>query len=283
MKGRPLNFEAANLGQPYKQWMDRTYTFKSVSDVAKVYSANISRCIVIAMVPGGAFFEGGKWQEALAEAMNELKIFDEDDNAVCERASRIFSKKRYERTDVKENSKRVLEATRNTEETWSHSKHFHGALHHILQLMVIQAWTAFEVMTDHLWRAATRERPSLLAKLSNTQRGKLGFRSRKKIRESYKMTFTVDGDPIQKLLSSQTVDELALIRCVLVHSAGNVDQWFIDDSFGVTTPMATHYRALGIGAEIQLKGDETRRLIDPVSKIGYDLLRAVDNWLLLHP
>jgi hypothetical protein len=231
---------------------------------------------MLAVVPGHAMFEGELWENACVKAMKEIGTDDLEAKEVGERASKIFNEAWFS-SGINEKLRRFNEATSNADAMWRQTEGLYDSLHLLLESMIIQSWTAFEVLVDHLWRAAIAKKPDLLNSIPSNARRSIGFRSRSKIRFSYKETFRTDKRWIETILESHAIDSLALIRCVLVHSSGTIDDWFMRDSKDISE--VESFRAIGVGNKIALTGEMTRSLIDPVTVIGFELLQAVDDWL----
>lgn len=160
----------------------------------------------------------------------------------------------------------------------------HAAFEALLGAMVIQAYTTLEVLAEDLWRAVVDARPSLLSGMSSTKKKSIRFRSRERIRLSYEYTFQSDRAAIDAALKDTAIDELALLRCMLVHSAGKVDDWFMRDSAAVAhLPRIAQWRGLALGAAIEISGELVRELINPVTHLGSALILEVDQWLLRNP
>ena len=244
------------------------------------YTNNLHRLHSLSLIPGHAFMDGEGWKTACDQAMKELQCSDPLDQRVSDVAGPLFNKW-WKSTDIQEKLRHFKEATGNTAAMWSATDNLTDSLHGLVQTMIIQAWTAFEVMVEKLWNAAVKERPRLVAAMSNKERGRFGFRSRERIRMSYQNTFKVKAHTIHRELASRSIDMLALMRCVLVHSAGVIDDWFIKDSASI--PEASSFVALGVGAKISFTGGLARSLIDSVTPVGYDLIQCIDNWLLMNP
>lgn len=223
--------------------------------------------------------DGEGWKESCDKAMKELGITDPDDPSYVDKAAQLFHKW-WEDKPESEKVRHFHEANFNAAKMWVMMPMMHESIHALLQAMIVQAWTAFEVLSEHVWREATKLRPLLLSAMSKKEENAVGFRSRKKIRESYKMTFKKDNSTILKSLAPTAIDALAVVRCILVHSAGKIDDWFLRDGVGV--PEVAHLMMLPIGTAVEFTASFTRSLIDDVTPGGYDLIQTVDNWLLLH-
>jgi len=182
-----------------------------------------------------------------------------------------------------EKERRFFEASGNADAMWSKTELMNEALHGLLQTIIIQAWSAFEVLAEDLYKNTLKEGLSSIAPYTDKERQKhwLGFASRERIRNTFAFVFKVDNSRIISALSSTDLDALALVRNVLVHKAGVIDGIFLSGSKPL--PQIAYFHGLGLGKEILLTGDWVRKLVDPVIPIGFDLLNAVDSWIQAHP
>ena len=71
------------------------------------------------------------------------------------------------------------------------------------------------------------------------------------------------------------------MRNLLVHKAGVIGQIFLDASNGIQS--LSELRKPGKDKQVELTGSLTRKLVDPVIPVGYDLLNAVDRWISANP
>lgn len=126
----------------------------------------------------------------------------------------------------------------------------------MLDAMIIDAWTAFEVLTEDIFEIFHQLYPTAVPDASDAD--KVGFRSRGRIRKSYEK-FIKDLN-INTALKSTEIDAIALVRNVLVHCGGIADSEF---RTGVSvTPLLVHYASLNNGDMIHIDGDVLRPIID---------------------
>jgi hypothetical protein len=147
----------------------------------------------------------------------------------------------------------------------------------LIKHIAIQSWTAFETLTEDLVMEAVGAYPSLFA---NVPKDKLVFASKDRIRVAYKVAFPIDNTSILKLTDDSAIDALALIRNLLIHSAGIVDQKFLTEAGKYQT--MRKYRGLKIGATFPLDGAIVRSLVDGIVDNGIELVKAVDGWIRAH-
>ncbi|RYD79830.1 MAG: hypothetical protein EOP84_12585 [Verrucomicrobiaceae bacterium] len=151
----------------------------------------------------------------------------------------------------------------------------------ILTGMVTGLWTAFEVLVEDVWKAATAARPVLESSMTDKERQISGFRSTKRIRHLYGFTFRTDESAIFRILNDERIDALSLTRNLIVHTGGIVDAEF--DTRRVTIPWLSCFAANKRGDRINLSGQTVHHLLNPIPTLGLDLVQSVDLWLIAHP
>lgn len=251
-------------------------------DADRVYSANIQRMHGLALIPGHAFFDGETWKKYCDEAMKEIGTTDEDHPEVGILASRLL-KEGVKHDPIAESKRRFFMATENAAVMWARNDVMHPALHGLLQGLIVQTMSAFEVLAEDLCRNTMKTGINSVAIPTEKEwrKNQLGFTSRKKIRDTYAFVFSTDNDKIKSVLASTSIDAIALIRNVLIHKDGVIDKVFMDGSKSV--PQLSHFRSLGKDADVLITGTWVRALVDPVIPMGYELLNTVDDWLFAHP
>src|SRR5207249_2654074 len=162
-----------------------TYAWEACTESAKIYGHNIQLMHTIAMVPGYAFMNGETWGYAVVRAMNELKSTNPDDPAVGKLASKhwdAYDLQGFDQSKINH----FFEATANAERIaslpgrmWSH-----GALHGLLKSILIQAWTAFEVLAEDLHCGAREKHPECFTSNICSAKG-YHFRRLGSLKESY--------------------------------------------------------------------------------------------------
>jgi hypothetical protein len=94
------------------------------------------------------------------------------------------------------------------------------------------------------------------------------------IREAYSLAFSKRHTEIDNLLIGDALDKLNLVRNVILHKAGIVDQKFLDGA------KAIHWNS---GAQLNnaltLDGQIVKDLLSPVFTKGWELVYAVDQWI----
>jgi hypothetical protein len=137
------------------------------------------------------------------------------------------------------------------------------------------------VLAEDLWKAAASERPHLESVLTKKEKRDIGFRSRRKIRCAFESAFKHNNTAIKSALEHSSIDVLAVVRNVIVHSSGNVDKFFKRESARLSE--LDHLRALTIGTPIAFDGAFVRSVIDSALPCGFALLKAIDEWLVANP
>ena len=141
----------------------------------------------------------------------------------------------------------------------------------ILFGMIVDSWTAFEVLSEDLFTALQILKPGLVMGSKA-----VGFRSRGRIRDSYKKW--VKDPAIDAALRDKAIDAIALLRNVLVHASGVADDDFV---VGVkTTPLLNVYSSLNDGDEVKVYGDVVKLILDNYIEAALSFLTAVDNWMV---
>jgi hypothetical protein len=147
----------------------------------------------------------------------------------------------------------------------------------LLKHIVIQSWTAFETLAEDLAMAAVNAYPSIFTRV---QRDKLHFSSKDRIREAYRNAFPIDNSSILGLTNDPSIDTLAVIRNLLIHSAGVVDQKFLTEAGKYRT--LSKFRGLKVGESLELDGAIVRNLVDDIVKLSLQLVQSVDRWIGAH-
>ena len=151
----------------------------------------------------------------------------------------------------------------------------------ILKNVLTLTWTAFETLSADLWRrVSTSGHSAIRVPTPKELEEKISFITRSKILRSYRFLFPKDRIAFRSCLAGDDVNALAVMRNVLVHSAGVIDGGFMVQ--GSKVPMLMPFIALGIDAKIELDGSLVRDLVCPIIAKGFDLVSAIDNWLQTH-
>jgi len=278
------NLEFAKLF-PILKWGDNAqsnYMSTACSDAARSYRANVRRVHSLGLIPGHAFLDGEGWKDACNKTESEMPGVDPNSEPFSSRAGKLFNDW-WRASDQPEKERHFKEATGNADAMWSRTSLMNEALHGLLQTIIIQAWSTFELLAEDLYKNVIRCGFSSVSSYTDKERkqNRLGFRSRERIRKTYAFIFKIDNSNIKSILSSNFIDALALVRNVLVHTGGIIDDDFLTGA--KTIPQLSDFYNLGIGKEIFLTGGWIRALVDPPIAIGFELLNSVDDWLFAHP
>jgi len=149
----------------------------------------------------------------------------------------------------------------------------------ILENQLLSAWTAFEALAEDIWNGAKSLHPTFMS-------GKAYFRRLESIRQAYAtlapVQATINGhyfapvDHINAMFAKDDLRKLNLVRNVIVHKAGIVDQRFLDDAAVIKWAVSDQ-----VDAPIELNGRRVKNLINPVIEAGHLLVRSVDCWVKL--
>lgn len=237
---------------------------------------------------------GVNWQECMDEAKRRENIQDETDEKVLRLATRLYLHIFKTRT-IEDGSRDLRAAQSNAEITMSRTPIMRRSLVGMLEGMIIQAWTAYEVMAVDLIKSLLKRRRSLDTRKtwSPAEKEHSGFGSRSKIANYYRWTFRTDNAAILKNVDSPAVHALGIARNLLVHSAGCIDKSFQTHRLGfyagipslsplLPIPELNKIRGNSIGYRVNFDGDFVRLLIDKVTPLGFGLVKYVDEWLTTH-
>jgi hypothetical protein len=167
-------------------------------------------------------------------------------------------------------------------------------------------WTAFEALAEEIWIAALNAHPRGLAELKGGKKGaasddkkidlhllqrygydlsknmgtilsrRFSFDRLEDIRRAYaEAAFDDDDLPFQEIFADKSLDVLALTRQVIVHNGGLIDEAFLRRRSDLPPELLAD-----VGQPIPLNGEIVASLIAPVMQLGWDLIVAVDKWLL---
>jgi hypothetical protein len=177
----------------------------------------------------------------------------------------------------------------------------------LLSSFLIGSWSAYETMAGDLWEAALNAHPEGLVELNGERgkkkpsqvplsqllkyrfdiRGKMGsilrdqfvFGSLAEIRNAYLAAFDKrSARLVETAISDDSLDALHIVRNLLVHRAGVVDEEYLKLFISFKNiPIAE------IDERIVLDGEAVVGLVNPVVQKGLSLIRAVDTWLQWKP
>ncbi len=276
-----LNLRMACKIANWEHLAKRTYQFTACTESAAAFQMNMERVNGLLMLPGYAFMSGGEWQVAV-KAVAERYFKDmPSDEEFEEKREEIAALANAARKSVL--SKRTAESSMNVFYTACYNievfagdfPRLHGWLHDIFKSAIIQSWTAFEVLAEDL-NCGAREKHSECFP-SNVLTGKsYTFRRLEALCESFKRAFCDDAH-INAVVRSKDVKTLALLRHLLVHKGGFVDQQFLSQCS--EEPVVNEFSMFGLDQEIKMNGGMVRSLVDPCTRRGYELIKLVDDWM----
>jgi hypothetical protein len=197
---------------------------------------------------------------------------------------------------------------------WGRNERWQAGQRVLLSSATSGAWTAFECVATDAWVAAVNARPMQLwkkawdapgaegqaegldgksvpvglpAKYGFDLRGHLGdllktrfdFTSVSGIEKAYRDTLGV-SEAMKRSLDSVTLRGLEVIRNVVVHRGGVVDQAFKDRVRKFEAQEGVEY---AVGSPLPLDGRVVSKLVAAALEAGCDLLRFVDDWLADNP
>jgi len=167
-----------------------------------------------------------------------------------------------------------------------------GSLQSVLQSIVIETWSAFEILVYSLWEGVAQLKNGFGVgiqmnrhrkdPLTGFQR-KTGFRTLDGMRFTYQLGFF----PAPKLLSiidDMRLFALASVRNVLVHRNGIADAEFVSRQPSLAnTPCFAPFVSLTEGQPLKLTGISVRDLKAPAIDLAFDLVSEVDLWVTANP
>lgn len=292
MRIHKLNLaEGCNIAA-WEEFLKWRYSSPECRAVAKSYIKNLTRAHSLSMIPGFAFMNGEDWGNYVAYAVCELGK-DENSKEVIERAERMFVDARNKR-HPSQSIFDYREAVENVEKILQPKSLMHDALFGMFESMIVQAWGAFEVLAEDLWKGVTKKRPALNTNSSwpGNWKNAPGFRARSRLANAYRWTFKIDNADILSVVDNTAVHALGIVRNVLVHSGGRIDPAYQKDRLGmlipppgtplISIPELRKIRGRKLGYKINFDGPLTRHFIDPVTPLAFKLVKSVDEWLIAH-
>lgn len=247
------------------------------------YRSNILRHSALVGLPGYASLTSMAWATSSVQAQHEIFGIREVSQAEVEANLPKLHHRLTELMDQKmqgtEDQKRELmtKLTLQFQDFAGRSGQvYQDVLETVLKSILVLAWGTFEALTEDLLTGVIEETPSLFATVNT---GKLRFTRRNQFREAYEKSFAADL-AIMTAVNNQTIDALSLIRNLLVHKSGLVDERFQKES--VSIPQLAPFNSLAVGEAIRIDGKTVAALVDPTLESGYALIESVDAWLMNH-
>lgn len=134
---------------------------------------------------------------------------------------------------------------------------------------LIAMWTTFETLSADLWLTLLKCKPDAVEKPQRHS-----HQSLRKIQDAFG-ALSPRSEKIDAVLAETALRRLSLVRNVLLHRAGQIDQEFLDGAARIKWLLADQ-----LGQPIQLDGRRVRELVNPAIGIGVSLIRAVDEWII---
>lgn len=249
-----------------------------IKETYAAFVANAKLAINLGALPGFYVLIAEKWILANVQAHQDVtasrKPFgDKERRLVDERIDELFSKSAATEGDALR-----LQMKDKTETFEAFVRHGSADVHAIvcgtLKAIVIQAWTAFEVLLSDLVKRLQVTHPNLI------RQDKFSFISRFKFRDAYLKVF---NDPvINSILACECVDATSLLRNVLAHANGFADEKFMsvkENAYPKNLTLQKWLPSLTLGDEILLNGEIVREITEPCFHQGAALAAAVEDWL----
>jgi hypothetical protein len=152
----------------------------------------------------------------------------------------------------------------------------HEALESLLQSLIIQVWTAIEVLAEELHSKSRSMYPKCFQPTLPAE--KYRFRRLESLCEAYDKAFSDSG--ISACVRSKEIKAIALLRHLLVHNRGVVDQTHIDQRS--QPEIVSNFDAFSITQRILVDGEMVRILVDDGVRRTYELLILADTWIQNH-
>lgn len=252
-----------------------------IKEVYDIFLANAKLAINLGAMPGFYVLIAEKWILANVQAHHEITggrvpFGQTQRNLVNDQIATLFGKAASTAGD--ELRGEMTERTKTFESFVRHGpEEVHAIVHGILVTIVIQAWTAFEVLVGDLVKKLQLSHPLLVP---TPIKPKWSFTSRWAYRKAYEQAFK--EQTIDDLLKMEEIGALALLRNLFVHANGYVDHRFMtkdEEGHEVNTLLQKWFPGATIGVEIQLDGESTREIIEPCFQQAYVLASSVEDWL----
>jgi hypothetical protein len=280
-----LNLAIARKIAPWEHLAESTYYFSACTESAAAFRINMERVNGLLMLPGYAFKSGGEWQIAVKGVADHYfgknipsdQEFEEKREQIAAVAN--AARKAAISKQAPESSMNVFYTACHNIEAFAYEfPRLHEWLHDIFKSAIIQSWTAFEVLAEDLNRGAREKHSECFPHNVRTQKG-YTFRGLEALCKSFNRAFCDDAK-INTVVRSKEIKALAILRHLLVHKNGVVDQIFLDQCH--QEPLVNEFSMFGLGQAVSINGDMVRSLVDRCIEHGYELLRVADNWMTAH-
>ncbi|HEX4083610.1 MAG TPA: hypothetical protein VHY22_01765, partial [Chthoniobacteraceae bacterium] len=246
--------------------------------VQAAFFENCRRAMNLVVIPAWSFIAHEQWAHAMSEAffktISAPPLGHDAVEKLHEEAGVILSAIGQVSDEVE---KRMFTyATRQfitVVGSWG-GEGIHEALEGLLQGVVIQMWTAFEVMVGDLLTGIATGFPSKFPGLAARS---LNFASRESFRNAYLRAFPPSLAAIHNPLNDLSVNAICLLRNSFVHSGGLVDQIFKD---GCQECGLTKWAGMAINTKFDLDGEIIETHVERLISSSLSLLSSVDSQLI---
>lgn len=273
----------------------------------------MQRILGLVMLPGFTSWVITEFIVACERAKKDLNIHEDDAESIRAKANELgpradqYLLQAMNRHDVDQRLQ-MINFTKIFEQRVSDSRpDIHGAVEGLLKSVLVQTWTAVETLLQDLWESVLNEQPKYLAALSGKGpsekkidlhileknnfdtssimgtllKSKFNFTVLDETRKAYALAFASDREKIDAVLCDPSVDVLSLLRNLIVHKDGKVDERFKKESSGLAA--LTKISATPEGETVQFDGFMVAAFVPPVVHAACNLIKAVDEWLTAHP
>lgn len=151
------------------------------------------------------------------------------------------------------------------------------ALQNSLKSIIIQSWTAVEVLIEDLLTEAINDYPHTFTHFNISDHS---FRSRNAFRKAYGKAFSVDFVCIRSATKNEYINALALLRNVIVHKASKADEGFLLPAKQIGSLSQFHH--INQNDAVDPDGETVRLVVDGAFLASYNLIESVSAWLNTH-
>lgn len=247
-----------------------------------IFRANIERANALLVVPGYSFLLGGFWQNSTDAAVNEVVEEDPFKGSNDARIQMIGeqAEANFRKTMSDPENSRLELAVKMTINLESLGKNtiLHSALDLTMKSVIIQVWTAFEILAEQLLMRCIDGHPQCFPQLVHAASAKFRFRRLESAQSAYRTAFS--DVAINEVLNSTEVKACAIFRHLLVHCGGLVDRKFLDQC--AQYPVVSLFSKSKLKDRVHVDGEMVSALIDPVIHLGFQLNQLVYNWIQAH-
>jgi hypothetical protein len=281
----PLRFSVAAESSRILRRREVFDNSKSCQQSHDAFRANTERAKALLVVPGFSFWIGSLWQNSTDRAVvevlgpnHELEKTQDRIQEIGRRLEGYFA--RAINNSENDQISAMLAMTANLESLVAKSGSIvRDALERNLDSVIIQVWSGFELLTEQLLLESLDGHHGAFPDPVHIASKKLRFRRLEAIQNAYKTAFDHDQQ-IDALLDMEVIKALSLLRHLLIHTGGKVDQTFLNQCADL--PPVTRFSRWGKGDIIPVDGQMVKELIEPVIDSGFNLIHLVYDWIQAH-